>query len=117
MRTHGLVATARALFPGEHACAVYRSDEEHWDTTADFLAAGLSRGDQVVCIDDEGSADAVLRRLAEDGLDHRGHLARGQLLVEPARLPPRAGGIAAPTSSPEGSRAGCAIPSPRATQG
>lgn len=82
------------LARGEHACAIYRSDEEHWELTADFLAAGLTGGERVVCIDDEGTADAVLRRLRDDGLDPRPHVATGQLLVEPAQLPPRGAGIA-----------------------
>lgn len=92
MRTQGVLASDR---PGEHACAIYRSDEEHWEITADYLGAGLARGERVVCVDDDGSARAVLRRLAEDGLDTGPHRARGQLLVEPAQLPPRRAGIGA----------------------
>lgn len=75
-----------------HACALYRTDEEHWEITGDFLAAGLLRGEQVVCVDDEGTADAVLRRLGENGLDVAPYRSRGQLLIEPVDLPTRSAG-------------------------
>jgi anti-anti-sigma regulatory factor len=86
---------AAAVRPGDHACAIYRSDEEHWEISADFLAAGLARGERVVCVDDGGTADAVLRRLGEDGLDARRYRARGQLVVDDTRLPTRTGGLSA----------------------
>ncbi|MGQ0573195.1 MAG: MEDS domain-containing protein [Pseudonocardia sp.] len=84
-----------ALERGQHAFALYRTDDEHWDLSADFLAAGLTRGERVLCLDEDGSAAAVLRRMAEDGLDPRPYRARGQLVVEPAELPPRAAGVPA----------------------
>lgn len=83
------------LAPGQHAAAIYRTDDEHWDITADFLAAGLVNGEQVVCVDDDGTAAAVLRRMDDEGLDPRPYRDRGQLLVEPVQLPPRDAGVPA----------------------
>ena len=63
-----------------HACGVPVSDEQLWEMTAAFLAAGLSAGEQVVYYDD-GTADAVLERLVDDRVPVRGPLADGQLMV------------------------------------
>ncbi len=66
--------------PVAHACAVPRSDEQLWEMTAAFLAAGLSAGEQVVYYDD-GTVDAVLERLVDDRVPVRRPLADGQLTV------------------------------------
>jgi len=63
-----------------HACAVPASDEQLWEMTAAFLAAGLTAGEQVVYFDD-GTADAVLERLVDDRVQVRRPLADGQLVV------------------------------------
>jgi ABC-type transporter Mla MlaB component len=66
--------------PAAHACAVPGSDEQLWEMTAAFLAAGLAVGEQVVYLDD-GTADSVLERLVDDRVPVRGPLANGQLTV------------------------------------
>ena len=63
-----------------HACAVPGSDEQLWEMTAAFVAAGLTAGEQVVYFDD-GTADAVLERLADDRVPVRRPLADGQFTV------------------------------------
>jgi hypothetical protein len=63
-----------------HACAVPDSDEQLWEITAGFLAAGLTAGEQVLYLDD-GTADAVLERLVDDRVPVHGPLADGQLTV------------------------------------
>jgi anti-anti-sigma regulatory factor len=63
-----------------HACAVPGSDEQLWEMTAAFVAAGLTAGEQVVYFDD-GTADAVLERLADDRFPVRRPLADGQFTV------------------------------------
>jgi anti-anti-sigma factor len=63
-----------------HACAVPGSDEQLWEMTAAFVAAGLTAGEQVVYFDD-GTADAVLERLADDRVPVRRPLADGQITV------------------------------------
>jgi anti-anti-sigma factor len=63
-----------------HACAVPASDEQLWEMSAAFLAAGLAAGEQVVYLDD-GTVDAVLERLVDDRVPVRGPLADGQLTV------------------------------------
>lgn len=81
------------LARGQHAVATYSTDDEHWDITAEFLAAGLLRGQQVVYGDDGGTVSAVLRRMADNGLDHRSYQSCGQLIVEPVELPTRTAGV------------------------
>ena len=63
-----------------HACAVPGSDEQLWEMTAAFVAAGLAAGEQVVYFDD-GTADAVLERLVDDRVPVRRPLADGQFTV------------------------------------
>jgi anti-anti-sigma regulatory factor len=63
-----------------HACAVPGSDEQLWEMTAAFLSAGLTAGEQVVYFDD-GTADAVLERLADDRVPVRRTLSDGRLTV------------------------------------
>ena len=63
-----------------HACAVPVSEEQLWELTARFVAAGLVAGEQVVYFDD-GTVDAVLERLVDDRVPVRRPLADGQLTV------------------------------------
>ena len=63
-----------------HACAVPGSDEQLWEMTAAFLAAGLHAGEQVVYFDD-GTAEAVLERLVDDRVPVDRPLHDGQLTV------------------------------------
>jgi anti-anti-sigma regulatory factor len=63
-----------------HACAVPDSDEQLWEITASFLAAGLTAGEHVLYLDD-GTADAVLERLVDDRVPVHGPLADGQLTI------------------------------------
>ena len=67
---------------GSHACAVAVSDEQRWEITAGFVAAGLSRHERVVYFDD-GTADAVLDRLADDRIETTCPLADGQFVIVP----------------------------------
>ncbi|WP_300015686.1 MEDS domain-containing protein [Pseudonocardia sp.] len=68
--------------PFSHACAVPVSDEHLWEITARFLADGLAAGEHVVYLED-GTLDPVLRRLADDRVDVRAPLQRGQLAIMP----------------------------------
>jgi anti-anti-sigma factor len=63
-----------------HACAVPVSDEQLWEMTSRFIAAGLAAGEQVVYFDD-GTVESVLERLVDDRVPVRGPLAEGQLAV------------------------------------
>jgi anti-anti-sigma regulatory factor len=65
-----------------HACAVPGSDEQLFEMTAEFLAAGLSAGEQVVYFDD-GTAESVLERLADDRVPVSRPLSDGQFTIVP----------------------------------
>jgi anti-anti-sigma factor len=60
-----MTRTVEDLRSVDHACAVPVSDEQLWEMTAEFVAAGLDRGEQVVYFDD-GTSAHVLERLADD---------------------------------------------------
>ncbi len=68
-----------------HACAVPVSDEQLWEMTARYLADGLAAGEHVIYFED-GTLDAVLERLDDDGIAVRGPLDRGQLAIVPAEV-------------------------------
>ncbi|GEL20711.1 hypothetical protein PA7_45480 [Pseudonocardia asaccharolytica DSM 44247 = NBRC 16224] len=69
--------------PGDHVCAVPVSDEQLWEISADFVAGGLSRNEQV-CYFDDGTVDSVLGRLADDRVPVDQPLRTGQLEILPA---------------------------------
>ncbi len=65
-----------------HACSVPVSDEHLYELSAEFLAEGLAAGERVV-YGENGTADAVLARLVDDGVPVRPLLDSGQLVVLP----------------------------------
>ncbi|MFP5021697.1 MEDS domain-containing protein [Pseudonocardia phyllosphaerae] len=68
--------------PAQHVLTVPVSDEQRFETTAEFLAGGLVAGERVTFFDD-GSADDVLGRMHDDGVDLHGPLRSGQLQLAP----------------------------------
>jgi anti-anti-sigma regulatory factor len=68
-----------------HSCAVPVSDEQLFEMTAAFLADGLAAGERVVYFDD-GTADGVLDRLADDRVALDRPLAVGQLTIVSAAV-------------------------------
>ena len=66
----------------DHACVIPDSDEHLWEVTAAWVSDGLDAGDRVVYFED-GTADLVLRRLAEDRTCIRGAVEEGQLVIVP----------------------------------
>lgn len=75
-----MVTTAVNGTSTAHACAVPVSDEQLWEMTARWVADGLAAGDRVMYFED-GSAEAVLDRLADDRVDVGQPLADGQLTI------------------------------------
>lgn len=69
--------------PGDHACAAFGSDQQLAEIASEFVADGLVRQEKVCFLDDEGAADAMLRRLGEDLGDVPSILASGQLAIVP----------------------------------
>jgi UDPglucose--hexose-1-phosphate uridylyltransferase len=62
-----LTKTVAEIAPGDHACAVVDSDEQHWEVAAGYVSAGLVRREKVVYFDGEGSAEPLLRAVSERG--------------------------------------------------
>lgn len=70
---------------GEHVCAVPVSDEQLWEMSAAYLAAGLAAAEQVTYFDD-GTADAVLDRMVDDRTPVTEPLRTGQLEIVPSEV-------------------------------
>lgn len=63
-----------------HSCAFPTSDEQLWEMTAAWIAEGLAGGERVTYFED-GTADAVLERLVDDGVSVDQALDGGRLEV------------------------------------
>lgn len=81
-----LTKTVAQIAPGDHACAVVDSDEQHWEVAAGYVSAGLVRREKVVYFDGEGSAEPLLRRLREADVDVDEAVDTGQLVVLPPEV-------------------------------
>lgn len=81
-----MIKLAGDLSSGDHVCAIPDSAEHLGEIAAGFVARGLLRGERVLYFDDDGAADALLRRLAEDGVEIDGPLRRGQLDIQPEEV-------------------------------
>lgn len=78
-----MIKHAGDLSSGDHVCAIPESSEHLGEIAAGFVAHGLTRGERILYFDDAGAADALLRRLDEDGVDAGEPLRRGQLEILP----------------------------------
>lgn len=77
-----MTRSTRDVAPGDHVCAVPLSEEQLWELSADFVADGFDRGEHVLYFDD-GTADGVLGRLADDRVAVEALLRTGQLAIVP----------------------------------
>ncbi|MFC4456982.1 MEDS domain-containing protein [Pseudonocardia nematodicida] len=68
--------------PSSHVLAVPVGDEQMCEMVSQFLAGGLAAGERVSYFDDD-TADAVLARLCDDGVDVTEPLRTGQFQLVP----------------------------------
>lgn len=71
--------------PSSHVLTVPVSDDQLCEVTAEFLAGGLAAGERVAYFDD-GTADAVLARLCDDGVEVDPALRSGQFQLVPGEF-------------------------------
>ena len=71
--------------PSTHVLTVPVGDEQLCESVAAFLAGGLAAGERVAYFDDD-TADAVLARLDDDGIDVTGPLRTGQFQLVPGEF-------------------------------
>lgn len=69
------------LKPDDHVCCLYEAEEEHQAVLTPFLRQGLERGEKLLYIVDEHSAETVLQYLRDDGVVVEPYLASGQLCL------------------------------------
>jgi anti-anti-sigma regulatory factor len=65
-----------------HACLVPVSADHLWEVTARWIAGGLDAAERIVYFED-GTADTVLARLADDGIPVDAALAGRQMVIMP----------------------------------
>lgn len=63
-----------AIAHGHHVCGLYESRAEQEELFAEFVRAGLSRGERVRCVVHQTPPDELLEWLAADGVDANGAL-------------------------------------------
>ncbi|MDQ4118485.1 MAG: MEDS domain-containing protein [Actinomycetota bacterium] len=78
-----MIKLADDLSSGDHVCAIPDSEEHLSELSAQFVAEGLHRDEKVFYYDDDGAADAMLRRLEDDGAPVEAPLSSGQLTIVP----------------------------------
>ena len=64
-------------------CAIPDSEEHHSELRAQFVIEGLRRNEKIFYYDDDGAADAMLRRLDDEGAPVEAPLRSGQLTIVP----------------------------------
>ena len=68
------------LKPGDHACCLYETEEEHRTVVRSFLLGGLQQGEKVVYIMDGHASDVISGYLTDDGVDVEVCRSSGQLV-------------------------------------
>jgi hypothetical protein len=68
---------------GEHACSLYRTEEERRSQVAAFLSDGIRSGEKIFYAVDDSSSERVLEYLKGAGIDAAALLKSGQLEVYP----------------------------------
>lgn len=68
---------------GEHACSLYRTEEERRSQVAVFLCDGIRNGEKIFYAVDDSSSERVLEYLKGAGVDTATLLKSGQLEIYP----------------------------------
>ena len=80
-----MTADAVTEDPSSHVLTVPVSDEQLCESVSSFLAGGLGAGERVAYFDDD-TADAVLARMHDDGVDVAEPLRTGQFQLVPGEF-------------------------------
>jgi anti-anti-sigma factor len=70
------------LYPGDHVCWTYASDQEHREVLTRFLAQGLERNERVLYLGHRYDEETVLGYLQEAGVADEDFRRLGQLVVQ-----------------------------------
>jgi PAS domain S-box-containing protein len=69
------------LKPGDHACCIYDTEEEHRNIVAPFLRKGLEQNEKVVCIIDARDKKTIINYLKTEGVDVEHYQKKGQFSI------------------------------------
>lgn len=78
------ISSVSELGSGDHVACIYESEEEHRQVLTPFIRTGLERKEKVLYITDVRKEDCILEYLADDGIDAKRYMKRGQLAFTPA---------------------------------
>ncbi|MDO9035166.1 MAG: PAS domain S-box protein [Methanoregula sp.] len=67
--------------PGNHACCIYDTDEEHRNIITPFLRRGLEQNEKVVYIADARDPRTIINYLKTDGVDVEHYQKKGQFNI------------------------------------
>lgn len=81
LSTTDTCAAARGIELHDHVCLIYSNEAERLAAEVPFFKAGLVAGERCIAIADAEAAQALLRALADAGLDSNAALARGALVL------------------------------------
>jgi len=73
--------TIHRLEPGDHLCCIYETDKEHRAVLTQFLRHGLERGEKVLYIVDDRTAEVITGYLRDARAEVDTYLDSGQLSV------------------------------------
>ncbi len=75
------VALVQGIEAGDHLCIIYETDDEHRAVLTPYIRTGLERGERVLYVTDQRTAEAILEYLRSDGLDPAPFLENGRLVL------------------------------------
>ncbi|MDP2796730.1 MAG: PAS domain S-box protein [Methanoregula sp.] len=76
-----LIHSITDLKPGDHACCIYDTDEEHRNIITSFLRRGLEQNEKVVYIADARDPRPIINYLKSDGVDVEHYQKKGQFTI------------------------------------
>jgi hypothetical protein len=71
--------------PGDHYCAMYRTDEDHRAVIVDFIKEGIARNEKMFYLVNLQTAEQLRTTLTAAGIDVQGLLDKGQLVILTAK--------------------------------
>jgi signal transduction histidine kinase len=73
-------AAIEQIGPADHVCTLYNHRDEEVAIAVAYIRAGLDRGEQCLCVVDDGG-ESILEALAAEGVDIDAEIRRGRLTI------------------------------------
>jgi signal transduction histidine kinase len=73
-------AAIEQIGPADHVCTLYGHRDEEVAIAVSYIRAGLERGEQCLCVVDDGG-ESILEALASEGVDIDAEIRKGRLMI------------------------------------